>query len=196
MNIVQNVGEMMKSSKISKEQILQTSISYAKTNGIQCLNIRTIANACNVSIGSIYNYFPTKTELIIAVMEEFWSHACTHEDMEDINIQNFFISYPILYKKIYHYLNLFEGNWLHQATFLDNEIKVLGKKVERTYFDSIKQMIHILLDYDETISPDIWTDTFNKESFCEFLFENMMIELNKGHAYPYYLMELLKKILS
>lgn len=195
MNIVQNVGDVMKKNRISKDQILQAAITYAKTNGIQLLNIRALASTCDVSIGSIYNYFPTKTELIIAVMEEFWSHACTHEDIKDINIKNFFISFPVLYEKIHRYLNLFEGNWLHQSTFLDDEIKTLGKKVEHTYFDSIKKMMRILLDYDETIRPDIWTDTFDKDSFCEFLFDNMMIELSKAHAYPYYLIEVLKKLL-
>lgn len=185
----------MNKSRISKEQILQTSIVYAKEHGIQMLNIRTIATECNLSIGSIYNYFPTKADLIIAVMEEFWSHACTHEDIKDITLKDFFISYPILYEKIYQYLKLFEGNWLHQSALLDAETKERGSKVEHEYYDSIKKMMRLMLDYDETIRPDVWTNTFHKEAFCNFLFENTLIELSNGHSYPHYLLEVLRRLL-
>lgn len=185
----------MNKSKISKEQILHTSVLYAKEHGIQNMNIRMISTKCNVSIGSIYNYFPTKGDLIIAVMQEFWSHACTHEDIKDINLKDFFVSYPILYEKIYQYLQMFEGNWLHQSAWIDSDTKEKGSKFEREYFVSIKRMIRLMLDYDETISLDVWTSTFNKEAFCDFLFENTLIELNNAHASPKYLLEVLQRLL-
>lgn len=182
----------MNKSKISKAQILQIALTFAKESGIQNLNIRNIARACDVSIGTIYNYFPTKAQLIIAVMEDFWSHACSHEDIKDMRLDNFFKSYPILYVKLYHYLELFEGNWLHQSALLDAHVRKLGREVEHKYFDNIKTMLRLMIAYDQTIRKNIWTDTFTKDAFCEFLFDNTIQQLQKGHAYPHFLLALLK----
>lgn len=185
----------MNKSKISRKQILQASIVFAKKNGIQNLNIRDIAHTCDVSIGSIYNYFPTKAELIIAVMEDFWSHACTHDDIKDMRLDNFFESYPLLYTKLYHYLSFFEGNWLHQSAMLNAHVRELGRTVELKYFDNIKTMLRLMIEKDQTIRQTIWTDTFTKDSFCEFLFHNTIQQLQKGHAYPHFWLELLKQLL-
>ena len=47
----------------SKEEILKTSRVLIQQNGWEAVNIRAVAAACGVSVGCIYNYFGSKTEL-------------------------------------------------------------------------------------------------------------------------------------
>lgn len=186
----------MNISKISREQIMEKACIITKEKGIHHLNIRELATATKVSVGSIYNYFPTKSQLIIAVVEDFWNHACTHEDLKNMPLDNFYHSYHLLYKKLYAYLQQFQGKWLHQLAVLDDDTKELGRKIEHDYFENIKKMLSIMLEKDLCIRKDIWNDDFSKQLFIDFLFRNTMNELAIGNEDPTFLIEILKKILQ
>ena len=47
----------------SKEIILEASKKLIREEGLNSINIRSVASACGVSVGSIYNYFDSKSEL-------------------------------------------------------------------------------------------------------------------------------------
>lgn len=40
--------------------------------GLSAINMRTVASACGVAVGSIYKYFPSKTDLIYATVADVW----------------------------------------------------------------------------------------------------------------------------
>ena len=56
----------------SKEAILDISRQLVREKGLGAVNIRTIAAACGVSVGSIYNYFCSKSDLVMATIESIW----------------------------------------------------------------------------------------------------------------------------
>ena len=64
----------------SKEEILKTSRVLIQQNGWEAVNIRAVAAACGVSVGCIYNYFGSKTELVSAAVESIWSDIFRHPD--------------------------------------------------------------------------------------------------------------------
>ena len=57
----------------SKANILKTSRELIQQNGWAGVNIRSVAAACGVSVGCIYNYFASKTELLSATVESIWN---------------------------------------------------------------------------------------------------------------------------
>ena len=57
----------------SKEEILKTSRVLIQQNGWEAVNIRAVAAACGISVGCIYNYFGSKTDLVSAAVESIWS---------------------------------------------------------------------------------------------------------------------------
>ena len=64
----------------SKKEILKTSRVLIQQNGWEAVNIRAVAAACGVSVGCIYNYFGSKTELVSAAVESIWSDIFRHPD--------------------------------------------------------------------------------------------------------------------
>ena len=61
----------------SKEEILQASRELLKEQGWTAINIRAVAAACHVSVGSIYNYFGSKADLVSNTVESVW-HEIFH----------------------------------------------------------------------------------------------------------------------
>ncbi|MFR5556056.1 MAG: TetR/AcrR family transcriptional regulator [Coprococcus sp.] len=62
----------MNTAVTSKEEILRVSRDFIQRQGWESINIRTIAKECNISVGSIYNYFQNKTDLITATVKSVW----------------------------------------------------------------------------------------------------------------------------
>ena len=68
----------------SKENILQISRKLIQQNGWAGINIRSVAAACGVSVGCIYNYFESKTDLLSATVESIWSDIFHHPEDEAV----------------------------------------------------------------------------------------------------------------
>ena len=60
MNNVHIEGEHMNTIVTSKQEILKTSRELIQQQGWSAISIRSVASACGVSVGSIYNYFDSK----------------------------------------------------------------------------------------------------------------------------------------
>lgn len=73
----------------SKEAILAVAKEVVLSSGLQNLNIRDIADKCSVSVGSIYNYFPAKGDLILSTIESIWR--------EILVLDAFGEPFPVLY---------------------------------------------------------------------------------------------------
>ena len=66
----------------SREAILDASRKLIQNKGWAAVNIRSVAGECGVSVGSIYNYFCSKAELIAAAVESVWCDIFHFPDQE------------------------------------------------------------------------------------------------------------------
>ena len=72
----------------SKEEILRVSTSLIQKQGWKAINIRTVAKECNISVGSIYNYFHNKSDQIATTVERVW-HDIFHLSDNTSDFKNF-----------------------------------------------------------------------------------------------------------
>ena len=56
----------------SRQALLAASRAVARRQGLDGLSIRAVAAEAEVSVGSVYNYFSGKAELMAATVEEIW----------------------------------------------------------------------------------------------------------------------------
>ena len=63
----------MNKAVTSKEEILEVSRKIAARDGITAVNMRTVAAECGIALGSLYNYFVSKAELLSATVEAVWA---------------------------------------------------------------------------------------------------------------------------
>ena len=76
------------------DKILNISKNIAIEQGLNCINMRLIAKKCDIALGSIYNYFPSKSDLLIATIESIWKDIFNLENCS-FKFENF--SDTILY---------------------------------------------------------------------------------------------------
>ncbi|MEG1254785.1 TetR family transcriptional regulator [Clostridium sp.] len=186
---------MNKFSETPKEVILQAAKEIALEESISAINIRSVASKCKISIGTVYNSFATKSDLLVAVVEDFWRgafinfHECLHGS------KDIFEKIQALYDNLFMYLNQFQENWLEQLSLLKASEKSLGRKKENQFFERICKSIVVLLDSEKTISNETWTETFTKEKLAEFIFSNMLAMLKRGEEDISFFLEGLKRMI-
>lgn len=179
----------------SKEELIATAIKIAQTEGIEKVSIRNIAQKRSISVGVLYNYFPTKADLILAVAAEFWSGVSEELSTLAANESSFldFVStyYGVLVKR----LSDFESGWLTQMEALAPKDKQRGRELESQCFDSLKRLLKLALNRDASIPQATWTADYRQETFIDFLFLHMMAMLRSGQQDCYFLRQTIQRIL-
>lgn len=178
-----------------KDMIFQSAKSIAKNKGIDKVNIRLVAKDCGIAVGTIYNYFPQKKDLIIAVIEDFWCGAFKEIGKHIVEEKNLLVQVAEIYKCLNIYLSNFKQNWIYQLSFLKTDEKMAGRKKEDEYFKSICSIIVIAIENDPNINQNIWSGNFTKHQFANFIFSNMLIMLRSDEKDIGFFIECLRKIL-
>lgn len=187
---------MKKFSNNPKEEILNIAKEIALEEGISAINIRSVALKCNISVGTVYNSFATKNDLLFSVVEDFWEKAFIDINRCLTTDSNFIEKIEELYSSLFLYLNRFQENWLDQLSLLKAKEKSLGKKKEHDFFTKVKNIIVIILSEEKGIQANVWTDTFTKEKLAEFIFNCMLDMLRRREENIQFFIETLKRILN
>lgn len=64
---------MARKKRLSKEKILQVSHELLTEKGVEALDIRSIAKALDVAVGTVYNYYKSQEELILELFQYSWT---------------------------------------------------------------------------------------------------------------------------
>ncbi len=166
----------------SREDILNASRDIARAKGLPAINMRGVAKDCGVSVGSVYNYFPSKAELVAATVESVWEsifHAGGHcsEDESFIGTVEWFFNtvkrgsedYPAFFT-------------LHAMGFKTGD-RQAGERVMNKFFVHMQQGLLHALEKDKEVRPDAFNEHFTKEEFVGYVFSNvLMLRMNEAKS--------------
>lgn len=166
----------------SQEKILEQAMEIAKREGVDKLSIRKLSSACNIAIGSVYNYFPDKDTLVTAMAEEFWNGIFKDQDKLYRKEMGFTVFLEQYYGFLYAKMAPFDGSWVRE---MDGKIP---KK------DAL-QLLHKALTEDGKVNASIWNMEFHPDSFCDYVFTNIMALLQSGEYNCRFFIFLLENLL-
>lgn len=180
----------------SKEELLDTARQIVFQEGIDQLSIRTLAKKLNISVGAVYNYFPSKYDLLLAIVESFWK-GIFHKDIcilsETLPFADF---YEVVYHRLAEHMEDFFSVLLGQLDILRNTEKERGKLMEERYQQHIREGFLYSLQQDCDIPEHIWNATFTKAAFIDFLMEHMMNDLSHQRRSCTFTKELICRLLQ
>ena len=58
-----------------RQKLLQEARCQVEEKGYSAMTIRSVAKACHVSVGTVYNYFPSKEALVATHLLEDWTRC-------------------------------------------------------------------------------------------------------------------------
>lgn len=160
----------------SKEDILRTSRALIREQGCSEVNIRSVASACGVSVGAIYNYFASKASLVDATIESIW-HEIFHEIDEAVAFQDVEECVTWMYGRLDYgskrYPDFFA---LHSLSYVHKD-KPHGKSLMRKIWLHIREQICAVMLRDPNVRPDAFSGQFTAEAFAGILFSLLLASL-------------------
>ncbi|MCX7921755.1 MAG: TetR/AcrR family transcriptional regulator [Clostridia bacterium] len=131
-----------------REEILRKAKDILLEEGYQNLSIRKVAKECGFGVGTIYNYFPTKKDLIIHIMTGYWEEY--FGIVEEINAMSndFFEKLKVMYSQFESFVDVFLGIWVkinNDIVEEYNEDKLKGR--EDFNLKLIKKLETMLSEY-------------------------------------------------
>lgn len=176
----------------SREAILKVCRELVSECGLSALNMRAVALKCGVALGSLYNYFPSKSELTIAVIESVWQdifhmeHACVKGESFPAHIQWIF---ERVYSGVAAYPNFFTA---HSIGFASEEKGRARQTMER-YFDHMKLSMREALEQDPGIRKDAFSEAFPASDFIDFVLSGLLTLLVQRKTDCAVLLEMIRR---
>lgn len=184
----------MNTAVTSKEEILKTSRELIRRQGWSAVSIRSVAAGCGVSVGSIYNYFDSKTDLIGATVESVWCEIF-HRPEDDTVFQDVQACVAWMYQRMAYGCERYPGFFtLHSLGFL-REDKAAGKQRMQQTWQHILAGLCSVLKQDVRIRPDAFTEQFTAEKFADVLFSQMLSALLRQDYDPSAVLEIVRRTL-
>lgn len=64
------IGTMTRNQTQRRRRIVQTAAALAVRGGVEAMQMRSVAERAGVALGTLYRYFPSKMDLVVAVVTE------------------------------------------------------------------------------------------------------------------------------
>ena len=165
----------MKSS-ISREELLSRAYDTANKYGLAALSVRGLATECVVSVGTIYNYFSSKTELTTATAELYFKRAFFEEFCHPTDGERYLDYCMRMFQSMVKTLEHFRAHWLKGADSLPAAEKAAAHLREEKSFTHIRDGLITIFENDTSIRPDR-PDCLNAEAVSEFTLRNVLAQL-------------------
>lgn len=163
----------------SREAILEESRRIVMEQGIAAVNMRSVAKACGVAVGSLYNYFPSKADLISAAVEDVWRDIF-HMPGGTSDFSSFIDCLTWLWDRLrkgcVKYPEFFT---LHSVSFASSD-REKGRQLMEESFRHMKQNLRTALEQDPAIHPDAFQEGFSRDDFIEMVFTLVLSMMLQG----------------
>lgn len=178
----------------SKEEILKTSRELIQREGWSAVNIRSVAAACGVSVGSIYNYFDSKAALMSATVKSVWCEIF-HRPEDGSVFQDTQACITWLYERMEYGCKQYPGFFtLHSLGFLGEDKSDGRQKMQQTWQHILDGLCSVL-QRDAKVRPDAFTQQFTAEKFADLLFSLMLSALLRQDYDPSAVLEIVRRTL-
>lgn len=132
-----------------KELIMKKAKEILFTEGYSKLSMRALAKSCDIAIGTFYNYYPTKKDLIIEMMEEHWNQCFERLNIIMESQEDFYIKLFKIHEILKEFITSFKQVWLKPDLY-DNKDYVEGGLQRQNIF------IHrLILDIEKILLEEV-----------------------------------------
>lgn len=179
---------MEKKDKALGKTLLGCAWDIMESGGPGAINIRLIAKDAGVSVGTVYNYFSNKDDILLALTEEYWEKILVDMQVEII-ADPFYEQLEEIYAFLSKHIRSSAGILMHSLV----SVEAAGRERMQYILEMIRKDIVQRMKLDANIRLDIWNETFTRDQYAQFIIMNMMLYL-RGEAFTFdFFIEIVKR---
>lgn len=178
----------------SREDILRASRELIRREGVSVLGMRSVAAACSVSVGSIYNYFDSKADLISAAVESVW-HEIFHREADAAAFRDALACIVWMYDRMEDGSKRYPGFFTLHALGFMQEGKAGGKQQMASVWRHIVDELCVVLRSDAGVRSGAFTDRLTVERLADTILSLMVSAMMRGQYDPDAVLEIVRRVL-
>ncbi|MDD5953518.1 MAG: TetR/AcrR family transcriptional regulator [Oscillospiraceae bacterium] len=165
-----------------REKILDCARAIALSEGIEQISIRRIAGQAGVSVGTVYNYFTDKEELLLLLTEEYWQDVLQEMDSK-IAEGDFCSQLSEIYTFLQEQVDGPGGSYMNSLIARRND----GQDRMRSMEQTLSSILSRRMEQSPTVRKSVWDDAFTREQYSRFLVVNLMALLRDQEDLSFFL---------
>lgn len=179
----------------SKEKLLLAAKELAKTEGLSALQMRSLASAAGVAVGSVYNYFPNKNALLTAVVASIWFDMFHNNTTENTRNMGFCDAVSHLFSQIQKGIAAYPDFFAAHRVIFEESEKENALKLRESTFSHMEKNLLGCLEADPRIRPHAFDGSLTQKALVSFTFTHLLALWNSGAKDCDTLIAILSKLL-
>ena len=154
-----------------RKTILTTAKNTLLADGYEGLSLRGVSKQCNIAVGTIYNYFPSKLALIAAIMLEDWTKQLAKMQENCAGAENVETGIKSIFYSLREFSVLYQSVWsmsMHSKEVRDEMLN--GRSRHQMLMEQVAGVIRVLLERFK-ISYDPFLPHFIATSLLAYIME-------------------------
>lgn len=173
-----------------RDTLLDFARNVADTEGIEAVNIRSIARKAGIASGTVYNYFSNKDEILLALTEEYWKQTLL-ELKTKITADSFCGQLQEIFSFLKERIDQSAGKFMNSL----GNVEIAGQARMTSMQTELEAALIQRMEQDAEIRRDIWDETFTKEQFARFIMMNIVMLLKARAPDITFFVILIKRII-
>lgn len=163
-----------KKNELVRDVLLECAHQIAAAEGADAINIRRLATQAGVASGTVYNYFQSKEDVLLALTEECWRKALV--DMQAAVRADTFKGQLA---EMYAFLRARMADSADMLMQSLSEVEAAGRDRMQRMHQSLSEAIARRIAADTHIRADVWDERFTRERYADFVLMNLLMLLQK-----------------
>ncbi len=172
----------MAETTTSRDELLEAAYRIAEEHGLAALSVRGLAGACGVSVGTVYNHFPSKAALTVAVTELFFRRAFYEGFCHPVPDEGFLAYCRRLHAAATDVLERFRTAWLKGAASLPQAEVVAAQAREAAQLEHVLHGLEEVFERDPLICRRDLPSGVDGPSICRLVLDTLLGDLRGGTA--------------
>ena len=184
---------LMNPPNTSREEIMRVSRKIVSERGLPALNMRALAKECGIALGTLYNYYSDKDELVVAAIESVWQDILEKSAPDSgVSFSQYITqTYAHIIEKLKDYPNFLAAHSISVA----GSVKGKARGMMERFFGKIRSELHEVLMNDKNVDRSIFSETFREENLIGHILDTITISIINGKPDCATLTEILDRLL-
>lgn len=181
---------MRKKDDSLRGTLIDSARAIADTEGIEAVNMRSIAQRAGVATGTVYNYFSSKEDILLALTEEYWKKTL-YEMRTAVTADSFCAQLEEIFFFLKERIDSSGSSLMNSL----GEVKKAGQERMESMQAVLAETLIRRMEQDPSVRNDIWNGTFTMEQYSRFIVANMVMLLRTEPYEFHFFIEMVRRTL-
>ena len=171
---------------------MQACRRIAAERGLTAVSMRAVARESHIALGTLYNYYADKDELVLATVESIWQEIF-HTDAGSLTARPFPEQVASLFECVRRGTQRYPGFLGAHSMVIAGARRGEARRAMEACFAHMKAGLLAGLAADPAVNPAAFSDAFTQSDLVDFALDHLLLLLMKGEEDCAPLTEMLRR---